>query len=309
MTSFLQSAEWGRLQERLGRETWRLKGDDWSALVIKYPLPFGRHYLYAPRGPIFLNTNAATASIRDFFNTALKIRSAKTIFLRIEPPIPNEKAWDEALASRGFIKTQSAQPESTQIINLDQSEEDILRQMEYETRYAIRAAQKRGVKVAINETLNSKLDFFGKFWKIFKDTNARHGLRAYPPQYYWQVLNIKDGCETALFSAKLKGEVISSAIIVFFGNTAIYLYSASAHGYGRYNAPSLLLWEAIRAAKRRGAKTFDLWGVSQENPHWAGITAFKKSFGGRQIDYVGTRDYVFDKKWHFIYKAVKRVIG
>jgi len=50
-------------------------------------------------------------------------------------------------------------------------------------------------------------------------------------------------------------------------------------------APTLLVWEALKLAKNRGAKQFDFVGVWDERipnkfHEWKGFTKFKEGFGG-----------------------------
>src|SRR5688500_11017330 len=51
--SFLQSWEWGEMQAQLGVPYWRLtERNTGAALVVKRQLPWGKSWLYVPRGPI-----------------------------------------------------------------------------------------------------------------------------------------------------------------------------------------------------------------------------------------------------------------
>ena len=57
---FLQSWEWGIFQQTFGRAVHRIQiveGETAMAAmqVFEYPLPFGKKYLYAPRGPVILS--------------------------------------------------------------------------------------------------------------------------------------------------------------------------------------------------------------------------------------------------------------
>jgi lipid II:glycine glycyltransferase (peptidoglycan interpeptide bridge formation enzyme) len=50
-------------------------------------------------------------------------------------------------------------------------------------------------------------------------------------------------------------------------------------------------------SKAEGATTYDFFGVAAtEHPKhpWAGITRFKRGFGGRAERYIGSADAVFD---------------
>jgi lipid II:glycine glycyltransferase (peptidoglycan interpeptide bridge formation enzyme) len=75
----------------------------------------------------------------------------------------------------------------------------------------------------------------------------------------------------------------------------------------------LLQWEAMRWAKARGCRSYDLWGIpdldeADIGPDMAaaeeqgvlssgmgGLYRFKRGFGGREIRYVGAYDYVYNK--------------
>lgn len=305
--SFLQSSEWGELQNALGRYVGRFWDNGAPSLLISYRLPLDRRYLYAPRGPVLDPSRDYPKTLQNYLKELKSNVSAQIAFLRIEPPIEDSPEARLALKAEGLIQSPSAQPETTRLIDLKKPIAEIHSDMQYETRYAIRAAERRGVKIIKAYGAGEKHKAFKAFWTIFEETNKRHRLKAYPKRYYEAVAALKGDCRAEIFEARLQEETISAAIFVFFGKTCVYLYSASRAGYGKYNAPTLLLWEAIKEAKTGGCEVFDFWGVSRENKRWAGITAFKESFGGREFRYAGTWDYVFDKKFYELYKIFKRV--
>src|SRR3989344_8763442 len=96
--SFLQSFEWGELQERSSKKVFRLKvcedGDTFvQAQVIKEAL-LSKNYLYIPYGPIFRNNlglSRQKACFKILLNEIHKLaRNEKSVFLRIEPLVPLE---------------------------------------------------------------------------------------------------------------------------------------------------------------------------------------------------------------------------
>lgn len=285
---FLQSAEWGELQKKLGKDVRMLQAGGVSGLVVMNPLPLGFSYLYVPRGPFGDVENAG--ALRAFVDAARKEAGPKTLFLRVEPFVSDSAEERGVLRAAGFAVGPSVQPKETRVIDLAKDEGELLKDMEHDTRYAIRAAARRGVSVRRVTDPSLKEKTFADFWELFSATNDRHELKAFPRRYYELVAGIDGRCSSSLFFADLAGKPIAAAIIVRFGAFAVYLYAASGAGFGRYNAPSLILWEALRAAKREGAKTFDLWGISHTNRKWAGVTSFKKSFGGEELSLVGTWD-------------------
>lgn len=302
--SLLQSWEWGELQHALGRTIHRIP--ELPALLISMPLPLGMWYDYSPHGP-----HGDTLNGEVLHELAAHTRSVRALFLRAEPRVADTPRNRGVLAHAGFRQAPDVQPRETMLIDLRKSEEDLLRAMEHDTRYAIRAAEKRGVVVECAGG-PARHPAFAHFWELFEATNARHGLHAYEKRYYEAVASLDGDAETEIIIASLpaqaggEGQVLAAAIVAYFGTTAYYLYAASRAGYGKYNAPSLLLFEIIRRAKARGHHILDLWGASGTKKEWAGVTAFKKSFGGTARTFVGTWDYVYQPLWYLVYRLAAR---
>ncbi len=315
--SFLQSWQWGELQKRLGRRVFRMNVSGLLASAIEQKLPFGQTYLYVPHGPVI--REATADSWTNFIKAAGNLGGfKKPVFLRVEPP-NNEFCGEpiqKILKEAGFRQTKPVQPKTTLVINLRKDEKEILEAMEHDTRYSIRTAEKRGVTVEFASG-NDKEKSFEIFWQIFMETNRRHGLKTYPKLYYEEVamldgstsLTIKGKCSSKIAIARTEGEAISAAMFIYFGERVFYLFAGSRAGYGKFNAPTYLLWQAIREAKKTGYRYFDFWGISHENKNWAKITAFKKSFGGEEITSAGAWDYVFNKPAYFAYNLAKRLTG
>jgi lipid II:glycine glycyltransferase (peptidoglycan interpeptide bridge formation enzyme) len=62
-------------------------------------------------------------------------------------------------------------------------------------------------------------------------------------------------------------------------------------------APYLLHFEAIRAAKARGHKWYDFYGIAPKDKpddRWAGFSVFKRKFGGVELNFVPALDHVYD---------------
>ncbi len=298
MSSFLQSSGWQKLQESLGRKTIRIE----EKLVLLHNLQFGKQYAYVPRGPEIFSE----LSLRDFVAT-IKLKIPSAIFLRIEPIKKYSLEEERELKSAGFHRIEAVQPEETLLLDLRKSEEELLSEMKHNTRYAIRAAERRGVTVRCYETREEKKKHFEDFWKLFKETNKRHNLDVYGKRYYESVASLEGECQSELFVAYLEEKPISAALVLYYQKTVTYLFAASARGFGKYNAPSLLLWEIMKKAQKKGKDTLDLWGTSETKEEWVGLTAFKKGFGGKPIKFLGTWDYVFSKTWYRMYKVAKKL--
>ncbi len=306
--SFLQSWQWGELQKKIGRRVFRINASGIFASAIEQKLPFGKTYFYVPHGPVIYGTTPD--SWTDFIKAVKNISGLKKpVFLRIEPLSRefNGRPIGNVLKEAGFRPAKPVQPKNTLIIDLRKNEKEILEGMEHDTRYSIRAAEKRGVMVDFYGG-KDKEKKFDVFWEIFSETNKRHRLKAYPKSYYEEIARLEGECLSKIGIAKAEGKAVSAAIFVHFGERAFYLFAGSLVGYGKLNAPTYLLWRAILDAKKSGYRYFDFWGISHENKNWSKITAFKKSFVGEEITSPGAWDYVFNKPAYFFYNLTKKLM-
>ncbi|NIP32988.1 peptidoglycan bridge formation glycyltransferase FemA/FemB family protein, partial [Candidatus Saccharibacteria bacterium] len=124
-------------------------------------------------------------------------------------------------------------------------------------------------------------------------------FRAHPKSYYKKILESL-GSMAEVWFAEYKGKVIAANLMIFWGNTVLYLHGASSRDHKNVMAPYLLHWELIKRAKADGYKYYDFWGIAppdSPNHPWAGITRFKKGFGGTEVKYPGTFDLAINKFW------------
>ena len=92
-----------------------------------------------------------------------------------------------------------------------------------------------------------------------------------------------------MLMATHENKPIAGLIGVKWQGTAMYYYGASSYEHRHLMAPYLLQWEAIRRAKANGCKAYDLLGISPDSAPlddpWAGISDFKRKFGGTVVTY------------------------
>ncbi len=190
--SFLQSQEWFNFQKSLGKDFFEINIDNIQSIYQRNNFPLGFNYFYFPRGPIFKN-KISELELNNFINLFKQGTRPlnKSISLKIEPNENYSKELESLLLNSGFKKIKSIQPEETILINLEKTEEELLREMEHDTRYAIRYANRQGVVILKSITLESKERSFEDFWRIFKETNHKHNLRAYEKPYYEKIYNLE----------------------------------------------------------------------------------------------------------------------
>ncbi|MBU4216731.1 peptidoglycan bridge formation glycyltransferase FemA/FemB family protein [Candidatus Parcubacteria bacterium] len=321
-SQFLQSHEWSEFQERVGQRVFRFgveKDGKIMAVVslIKKNIGAGKAYFYCPRGPVFWFSRiqySVTAGFKleegpkveiwNFLFTEIKkiAQTENCLFLRFDP------TDDFYLKGTSFKVRQTidVQPSKTLILNLENTEENLLKEMHQKTRYNIRLAEKKGVTIR-----EAGIDEFDKFWALMSETVERDGFRLHGKDYYKKMLStpqpsrsvvgvrvMSDELKIKLYFAEYEGRIIAANIITFFGDMVTYVHGSSSDQDRNVMAPYLLQWEIIKQAKNLGYKHYDFYGIDEIK--WPGVTRFKKGFGGQEQTYPGTFDVIFN---NFSYKA------
>ncbi|MDA1060249.1 MAG: peptidoglycan bridge formation glycyltransferase FemA/FemB family protein [bacterium] len=271
-----------------------------GSMLIRYLLPKNHCWLYTPRGPL-----ARPEMMPHILEQIKKIATEENaIFLRIDPPLQKAINYD------GFKTTSKGhQPEHTLILDLDASEEALLKQMKQKGRYNIKIAENKGVKIhKANPKFPNKFAYdLGKFYHILQQTTKRDRFHSHGQGFYKAMIEtLYPGA--ALYLANYEGEEIAGAIITYHKDTATYYYGASSDTHRNAMAPYLLHWEAMKDAKKKGFKYYDLFGISpphSKNHHWKGVTEFKKKFGGTHVSYQKAQEYPFKKFMYFLYRLYK----
>ncbi len=285
---------WGDFQKKIGHKCWQLKVNYASALVIKHDLPKGLSWLEVPRGPLFRGKKG----INEILEKIAEIgKREKSIFIRLSN-------YEELAIENWSLKSVKSDhhPITSLVIDLNQSEEELLRQMKPKGRYNIKVAQKNGVTVRQSQDIKS-------FYSILRKTAHRDGFEVHPKSYYEKMLDSLDNY-VQLLVAEYKGKVIAGGIFVYLDEWGIYYYGASDNEYRNVMAPYLIQWEAIKEAKKRGCKHYDFLGISPENAKnhaWAGVTQFKKKFGGRVVKYPQAKEIILRPFWYWIYRIYKKI--
>jgi len=289
-----QHPVWAEFQKSFGRKTWLLKSDSSSALVIKHNLPFGFSWLEVPRGPLFESEKGLSVILSEIQKIG---KSEKAVFVRMSL---YEKFRISNFEFR--ICKYDHHPKTSLIIDLTQTESEILKQMKPKGRYNIKVAEKHGI------TVKPSLDI-GAFYDILTATGNRDGFGIHPKSYYQKMLDTMSE-NTQLLLAEYQGKVIAGGIFVYLDEWGIYYYGASDNEYRNLMAPYLIQWSAIKEAKNRGCKYYDFLGIAPENikDHpWAGVTEFKKKFGGTVVNYPNAKEMILRPFWYWVYRIYKLI--
>jgi hypothetical protein len=229
-------------------------------------------------------------------------------FLRISPNIQKaETERSQWLMDSGFKYCQmhDVDAEVTWVLDLLQPEADILTAMRQQTRYSIKKAQKTpGLRIIKTCEIEDK-KYFDAFWEIYSDTVKRQKWHAYSKNYLFEefVEFVKQG-QAMLFLAEYEGKFIAGSLFLYYQNQVFYHHSGSLTAFRRIPAMYLIHWESILEAKARGCNLYNFFGIARDdNPKhpWAGLTLFKKGFGGRQQEMVHALDFPITAKYKLTY--------
>ncbi|TSC94069.1 MAG: Uncharacterized protein involved in methicillin resistance [Parcubacteria group bacterium Licking1014_1] len=303
--SFLQSFEWGIFQKKLSKQVWQaeIKKENktmMEAQVIKEIVGFKR-YFYVPYGPVFSadNSSEENAEAFRFFLDKIKelAKREKIVFLRIEPVL----SLPEFPEFNFQNSLKRIQPKRTLILNLEDSEENLLKNFHQKTRYNIKLAEKKGVKIKISD------NYSNIFYKLLKETKERQEFRSYPEEYYKKLLQIDSPYfQVNLFTAEYQNKIIVASIVIFFGERVVSLHTGSDYRYRTAKGAHFLRWKTVLEAKKKKFKEYDMWGIDEKK--WPGVTYLKKSFGGKEFEYGPAKDIVFQNGWYRVYKIIKKLL-
>ena len=302
--AFLATWEWGAFQKSLGRtvERYFLKeSEDVLAAftLVHHPSRFGFSYGYVPRGPVIATRAAGDASSMEILR-AMKEWAANRYpqfaFVRLEPPL-SSLAADAARASGFRIPSYYIQPRYNLVVPLAGAESEIAARFHPSTRSNINRAEKRGVTV-VQKTELTETDY-REFFAMMRETIARnHAKNVYPSHSYFRSLAAStpppsgaydpDRLSLKIFYGYQHGEPAAAHFVVFFGETATYLFGASYSARLNSKVTTYLHWEAMREARQMGLRFYDLGGVDDDR--WPTLTNFKRQFQGEEFRYVGNID-------------------
>jgi peptidoglycan pentaglycine glycine transferase (the first glycine) len=305
--SFLQSFQWGEFQKSMSRKIWRVVIEESGkrlaqALIIKESFPLKiKNCFYLPFGPCFQNnlSNLQKQEVLKIFLEKISqiAKTENAIFLRIEPL---EKLYfSKELLIKDLKKR--TQPQKTLIIDLQRPEQEILKRFNSNTRYNIRLAQRKGVRVIIKD------EYDPVFYELIRDTAQKKQFKPFSANHYEKLFQVsgKD-FKVKMFLAEFEGRIISAYILVCFGRNAVFLHGANDWNYRHLKASNLLEWEKIKWAKSNNCFFCDLWGIDEKR--WPGITAFKKGFNGSEHTYPLGIEIAFQPFWYRVYKILSKIL-
>ncbi|MEX0621734.1 MAG: peptidoglycan bridge formation glycyltransferase FemA/FemB family protein [Candidatus Woykebacteria bacterium] len=289
--NFLASWYWGDFHEFLGDKIFRLglweeKRLVGAAIAIKIKAKRGS-FLLCPSGPLVEDFDKKKF---EFLTKNLKelARSERVSFLRVRPVVESGK-FGEVLRRLGFRPSPThVHAQVSWLLDISKSEEDLLGRMRKSTRYLIKDAIRKDVRVVEKNNkygLNILED-------LQRTTVERHRFVPFPDNYLEkEFLAFDKEDRVKILVAEHKRKPLAAAIVVYYGDSGFYHHGASIKT--KIPASYLLQWEAIKIAKNLGKKYYNFWGIAPSdspNHPWRGLTYFKQGFGGFRLEYEQPQD-------------------
>jgi peptidoglycan pentaglycine glycine transferase (the first glycine) len=329
ITHILQTREWGDIKSQYGWQpkhyVWAKNGQaikmaefldgtplptgdcKAAALVLRRTvnsLGFPQHVYYAPKGPL-LDWRDQILRKQVLSDLASLARRQRAIFIKIDPDVSlgtgilgEEGATDDSIGQAVLFDLQQIgwrqsseqiQFRNTMLVELTPSEEALLAKMKQKTRYNLRLAERKGVRVRTGSAADIPL-----LYQMYAETSVRDGFVIRDQAYYqtlWKTFMNADMADPLI--AEVNGEPVAALILFVFAGKAWYLYGMSRETHREKMPNYLLQWEAMQHARAKGCTHYDLWGApdtfDESDPMW-GVYRFKEGFGGYVTRSIGAWD-------------------
>lgn len=289
--NFLQSPQWKNIIRRQGYDVVVLD----HSFAKRQKRKFGLTQLYVGRVSFDKKT-------LDAIDVACRAQRCDSVVIDLE------RASDaQLLLDNEFHRIKDVQPSTTLLLDLTKTEDVLLAEMHQKTRYNIRLALKKGVT-----TRRASQDEFPLFWELLNKTYERQGIAKHPKQHYEAILQEPEFAY--LVFAEYEGRVIGAHLMTKYESTVTYLHGGFDKEYASVMAPYLLQWEEIQRVRNEGYAVYDFWGISpvtaDESHPLAGVTRFKKGFGGEVVSFGGAYEKIYTQKYKLyslIYSIYKKM--
>lgn len=252
-----------------------------------YPCDHTANLLFAPGAPCFMPGFEQKGMLLLLETAQALAEKLGAIALRIEPLLSQKPTYLDRFARAPV----DLLPSETLLIDLQPTTAVILAAMKPKGRYNIRLSQRYGVQTHFTTDVQAIPLFYNLFWETVK----RQGFLSEPYRFF---INL---CQT-LFAAQMaeiglatwRGELLTTVLIVYWGNRATYLYGGRSTNDPQVMASYGLHWAAMQRAKTRGCKVYDFYGYTcKPNHSYAKFSQFKRQFGGTPVTTIGAHDYFF----------------
>ena len=230
----------------------------------------------------------------------------KCVFVRLRPQLELSDQSLRLMNAHGFKKAPMyLSVEYAGILNLEKSEEEILKDASQGFRRKLRKAEKNDLTVETSQDL----EIMSAFCDLEQKHAARQGYVPFTKSFLTKQFEaFAKNNEVVMYIGKKDGEILAMNFMIFYGNEASYHYGVSSDLGTKYSVAPLLHLKAMEEARRRGIKRYNLWGIvgTEETSHrFYGVSEFKRSFGCEELKYTPAHDFVLNPVKYQLTKLVE----
>ena len=312
-TSLTQSIDWGNVKTDWYQEGVYIEehGEIVIAAVVRFrKLPFvNTHYAFVSDGPVMneFSINLFNKLVDEIMILRKKYNFFMIKFdplLKYSEELENEiRANGYKLLSRGTDNHITIRSRYNFVLDLkNQTEETLMPSFAEKTRYNIRLAVKKGVKIHYSR---SDMDLKA-FYEIYLMTTGRHSIGNRDFTYFKRMIDEIDPADIRIYIGTFEEKPICGAIAVKHGKTLTYLYGASSDEYRNTMPNYLMQWEMIKWAIAENCHNYNMTGVFVLN-NSDGLYRFKSGFCKKDgiTEYIGEIDKVCNA---FLYNFSSKII-
>lgn len=309
--SFLQAPFYGAWQARDGKTVvYFAVSDDTEVLVaglaVKYDAPGGISFFYCPYGPTATTWSTETyAAVHDFFVPIAK-RTGAT-FVRLDSDTLGAQVGVRPVANHLAV-TASLQPRAEWLLDISGKQEDIWMGMHKHARYNVRLAERASAAITFYKPAEAPLDDIAA---LMQTTAGRDKFSLQSRAYYEGVLASIPPEDGFVAVCTIDGKPAAFGIFAAYDDVVHYVYAGSSDDFRKIAPPYFLIWNSILEARGRGWKTLNFGGISDDvkGTHLAGVTGFKKRFGGYEQTHPNPVDLVYKRAKYALFSLYKRFLG
>jgi len=253
-----------------------------TALGVRRALPVpGRALWEFKRSPTFSDLDA----LDEWLTWLIPTLGRDAVRLRVHPPVPLDKGGDDVesvLERHGFVRRRVMGSWATLCVDLERSEDELLRSFRSSTRALIRKSARGGVAVTTEDSPQGLA--------ILHDLQNAMRTRTPVPLISLGALSrisrfwLAGGLGGTVMIARQDDRPLAAILVVKHRDRAfMHMMPSASHDEARggVSTSHLLLWEAMRWAQAHDCAVFDLGGynlMARPGDPLVGVNFFKQGF-------------------------------
>ena len=193
------------------------------------------------------------------------------------------------LQDEGYVLREGAKVQSTIVIDLRPTLDELSRSLHHKWRYNLNKARKQRATMLEGEDEN----FFLQFERIHREMVKRKRFASFVDVTELKTIQhrLPPALKMRAFLCSVDGDVCAGGVCSALGDTALYLFGATSDfGISTY-ASYLVHWHMLSWAKSQGCNSYDLNGIDPIRN--AGGYQFKRQLSGehgREVSFIGEYD-------------------